>query len=126
MKNLHLLVIGSSSEEIRKNGHQAIQDALHDLAIYGDRANALASDEFEFDFCAESTMADLFDRSLAEHLKNNKLELKRVQVMIEFEIGRIPDEEMVRVERIGMIRADECPLGYAAWFNEKYIGRRKI
>lgn len=59
MKNLHLLIFGSSEEEIRKNGIAAIEDALDShKTILGDRANALCAG-YEFEFVSETSMADI-------------------------------------------------------------------
>lgn len=63
MKNLHLLIIGSSEEEIRANTLLALEEALKHHSYMGDMANCL-SNEFEYEFVEEDCIAALFKEYL--------------------------------------------------------------
>lgn len=64
MHNLHLLIFGSTEEEIRANAAKALDDAFKLHSSMGDRANCL-SDEYEFEFREESSMWDIVKSSVA-------------------------------------------------------------
>ena len=71
MNNLHLLIIGSSEEEIRANAAKALDDAFEMYKRSGNQANCLAPDEYEFEFRPEPTMADIND---SNNISDEKLE----------------------------------------------------
>lgn len=75
MHNLHLLIFGSTEEEIRANAAKALDDAFRNHKAMGDSANCIG-DEYEYEFRKEKYMADICEAYIGQvNLSRQPLEV---------------------------------------------------
>lgn len=80
MKNLHLLIIGSTEEALRANVLSLLEEALESHRLFGDKASSLIPSTGEFEFTNAEYMVDIRNEEHGVHQpkveQTNKHKLK--------------------------------------------------